>query len=124
MSARYVPTASSSTSVLCFPALALFRFELGAVPGEELAQLLAPGLRLGEHLRLVAKVRDERVQCHQIVPPERIRDLSCAKAVHSERLEHMAARAQRRFEGLALDDLHAARAQLDVVRHVSRARDD
>ena len=66
----------------------------------------------------------DRVHARDIVPAERVGHLARAVAVHAERLERRAPDAQRRLEGLALDHLDAAQLELEVVRHVARARDD
>ena len=77
----------------------------------------APSLRRGSAGRSASMRRD-------VVPPERVRHLARAETIDAQRLQHVAAGAQRRLEGLALHDRHAPRAQLDVVRDVPRPRDD
>src|SRR5262249_26578627 len=110
-------------SLVPVPALALLGLELRAIAGEEFAQLLAAGFRRGQRLRVVAEDRDKRLHRRDVVAAGTTGHPPAANKIDDERLENVAAGAQRRLERLALDQVDAARLELHVVIDVSRARD-
>src|SRR5262249_13804496 len=117
-------SSSGERRSLPVPAGPVLDLELRPIAREEFAQLLAPGLRRGQHFRFVAEVVGPLVAGREIVPPEPVGDLARPEAVDAESLQRTAAGAQRRLECLALDEGYAARSESDVVRDVARPRDD
>src|SRR5512142_251529 len=104
--------------------LSVLAFEPLAVPRELPLQLLAARPRHGHAPRLVLVEGQGRVHAGDIVPPKRVGELLGAERVETQPLQRRATGAQRRLEGLALRDPHAAQPQLEVMAHVARPAHD
>src|SRR5579862_192655 len=116
---QVVMSISSFPSPAAVPAL-----EALAVARELLLQLLAALLRVGHAPPLVRIELERRVDARDVMAPESVREFLGAKTVDAQPLQRRAADPERRLESLALDDLHPAQLQLEIVAHVARPGDD
>src|SRR5258708_32035174 len=117
---RFVPRAR-----FLFPSRSsMLALELLAIACELARELLASLAGDRQAARVVLIEGQHRIDARDIVPPEDVGELACAKPVDAQSLERGTPDPQRRLEGLALGDLDAAQLQLEVVRHVARAAHD